>query len=175
MRGIHRWPEPLQMAGNAENISVPWRHPFPLVVTTTSATTECNKTYGRYIGSVYVSATPGALWNVPTAVSSDIVPANQPLCWASSSPVLPSSGRSSPSIQFKWITLPARYWPMSVSHSEAFWTGIILCVRPANQRRRYDVSHWPGACTKWCLQVSPWICHDMGSLPLFLEEFTGHR
>ena len=40
--------------------------------------------------------------------------------------------------------------------------GWISCVRPANERRRYNanvVSHWPGACTKWFVGVSyPFTC-----------------
>ena len=35
----------------------------------------------------------------------------------------------------------------------AIYTGITLCMHPANERRRYIVFHWLGTYTKWSLYV----------------------
>ena len=44
-----------------------------------------------------------------------------------------------------------------LSHCQ--WTGIILCMCPANERQYYNVtsSHWLSACTKPGAQNNPWM------------------
>ena len=51
-----------------------------------------------------------------------------------------------------------RFHCISICQSQNSNPSIILCMRPANERRRYNVnvvSHWLGAYTKWSLTPPP--------------------